>query len=162
VDRYIPFILIPFIGWGVRHYLIARDDYSPLKKVTLGIGISAYFLTEMGRSFYRPYIYAHDINDWVVADTLGNSLGTVTAIFMIITMSGRGTHWDWRLVGMVVLGLLGYELTNLTGHHGFDTNDFIATLVFAAISAIVYLRILNKLGTNKNEIIHPVDSSTTD
>lgn len=146
MDRYIPFILIPFIGWGVRHYLLKRDDYSTLKKVTLGIGISAYFLTEMGRSFYRPYIYAHDIDDWVVADTLGNSLGTVTAIFMIITMAGRGTHWDWRLVGMVVFGLLGYELLNLTGHHGFDTNDFVATLIFGTISAIVYMLVLRRFG----------------
>lgn len=154
MDRYIPFVLIPFIGWGVRHYLIKRGAYSTLKKQTLGIGISAFFLTEMGRSFYRPYIYANDIDDWVIADTLGNSLGTMTAIFMIITLSGRGTHWDWRLVGMVILGLLGFEMLNLTGNHELDTNDLIATIFFGALSAIIYARILKKSGGNKSTPCH--------
>jgi hypothetical protein len=145
MDNYIPFVLIPFIGWGVRHHLLAKNDYSRLKKVTLGIGIAAYFLTEMARSFYRPYIYANDINDWVVADTIGNSLGTVTAVFMILTLAGRGTSWDWRLVGMVIIGLVGYEALNLTGNHRFDLNDVLATLLFGGISILVYSQILKNL-----------------
>lgn len=144
--NYIPFVLIPFIAWGVRRHLIAKGDYSSLKKTTFGIGISAYFLTEMARSFYRPYIYANDINDWVIADTIGNSLGTITAIFMILTMSGRGTKWDWRLVCMVILGLIGYEMLNLPDNHPFDINDVIATIIFGGISAIVYARILTRHG----------------
>jgi len=79
MHNYIPFILIPFIGWGVRRHLLKKNDYSSLKKLAFWIGISAYFLTEMGRSFYRSYIYANKIDHWVVADTIGNSLGTVTA-----------------------------------------------------------------------------------
>ena len=146
MQDYIPFFLIPFIGWGVRRYLVARDDYTTLKKITFGIGISAYFITEMARSFYRPYIYANKIDDWVVADTIGNSFGTITAIFMILTMSGRGTSWDWRLVGLVVIGLIGYEVLNLTGHHSFDVNDVIATLVFSSISIFVYAGILARYG----------------
>ena len=144
--NYVPFVLIPFIGWGVRRYLIGRDDYPTLKKITLSVGISAYFLTEMARSFYRPYIYANDISDWVIADTIENSLGTVTAVFMILTLSGRGTSWDWRLVGMVLAGLVGYEILNLGSHHPFDLNDVLATLVFGGISALIYARILAKHG----------------
>ena len=117
-----------------------------LKKITLTIGASAFFLTEMARSFYRPYIYAHDINDWVVADTIGNSLGTVAAVFMILTMSGRGTSWDWRLVGMVIAGLIAYEMLNIFGDHPFDVNDVIATLVFGTISIAIYARILARYG----------------
>ena len=146
LDNYIPFVLVPFIGWGVRHYLIARRDYSSLKKITLGIGITAWFLTEMARSFYRPYIYAHDINDWVIADTIGNSVGTVTAVFMIPTMSGRGTSWDWRLVGMVISGLLGYDLLNLVNDRPLDINDVLATLIFGGISAVTYAGILARYG----------------
>ena len=151
VDKYIPFVLIPFIGWGVRNYLIKHNDYTALKKTTLGIGISAYFMTEMARSFYRPFVYANDINDWVIADTIGNSLGTITAIFMILTMSGRGTSWDWRLVGIVIFGLVGYELLNLPGHSSFDVNDVIATLVFGGISILIYARILAKCGEQAAE-----------
>ncbi len=144
MDKHVPFVLIPFIGWGVRRFLIKRGDYTWRKKTTLAIGISAYFLTEMARSFYRPYIYAHDIDDWFIADTIGNSLGTVTAIFMILTMAGRGSHWDWRLVGMVLAGLVGYEALNLLGDHPFDVNDVLATLLFGGISALVYARLLKK------------------
>lgn len=146
MDDYIPFVLIPFIGWGVRRYLIAHNDYDALKKITFAIGISAYFMTEMARSFYRPYIYANDINDWVIADTIGNSLGTVTAVFMILTMSGRGTSWDWRLVGMVLGGLVGYEMLNLANDHPFDLNDVLATLLFGGASVLVYARILARYG----------------
>ena len=146
MSNYVPFVLIPFIGWGVRRFLIRRNDYSILKRITFSIGISAYFLTEIARSFYRPYIYANDINDWVIADTIGNSLGTVTAIFMILTMSGRGTNWDWRLVGWVILGLLGYEMLNLIFTNPFDINDVLATIVFGGNSAVIYARILAKYG----------------
>jgi len=149
--NYVPFFLIPFIGWGVRRHLMARNDFSTRKKVTLGIGISAWFLTEMGRSFYRPYIYANDINDWGIADTIGNSFGTVTAVFILLTMSGRGTRWDWRIVGLVFGGLVGYEMLNLTGSHPFDVNDVLATLVFGAISVLVYARILARYGNKENE-----------
>ncbi len=147
MDNYVPFFLIPFIGWGVRRYLIAHCDYTALKKLTLGIGITAYFVTELARSFYRPYIYANDINDWVIADTTGNSFGTVTAVFMILTMSGRGTSWDWRIVGIVIAGLIGYEMLNLADDHPFDLNDVLATLIFGAASVLVYARILAKHGS---------------
>jgi len=154
VKNYIPFLLVPFIGWGVRRFLISRDDYTTLKKITLTIGITAYFLTEMARSFYRPYIYANNINDWIIADTIGNTLGTITAIFMVLTMSGRGTNWDWRLVAMVIAGLIGYELLNLPGHHGFDLNDIVATVVFGGVSILVYARILARYGEPGAEKIH--------
>ena len=146
MQNYIPFFLIPFIGWGVRRYLIARDDYTTLKKITFAIAISAYFLTEMARSFYRPYIYANGIDDWVIADTIGNSLGTITAIFMILTMSGRGSNCDWRLVGIVIAGLVGYETLNLAGDHPFDLNDVLATFIFGGVSILVYEYILGKYG----------------
>jgi L-rhamnose isomerase len=146
MDNYIPFFLVPFIGWGVRHYLIKRNDYSTLKKITLAIGISAYFVTEMARSFYRPYIYANHIDDWVIADTIGNSLGTVTAVFMIITMSGKGTNRDWGLVALVIAGLIGYEMLNIIGDHPFDVNDVLATILFGGISVLVYARILARHG----------------
>lgn len=152
MQEYVPFLLIPFIGWGVRRYLIAHNDYTKLKKLTFGIGISAYFLTEMARSFYRPYVYTNNIDDWVIADTIGNSLGTITAIFMILTMAGRGTNWDWRLVGLVMLGLVGYEVLNLTGHHSFDVNDVLATFVFGGVSALVYACILTKYGSSNAKI----------
>lgn len=102
-------------------------------------------LTELARSFYRSLIYANDIDDWVVADTIGNSLGTVTATFLIIMLAGRGTNGDWRLVVMVSLGLLGYEALNPLGQHTFDVNDALGTLIGGGVSALTYAFILIRL-----------------
>ena len=52
MKNYIPFILIPFIYWGVLHHLRKKDKLTSLKKITLFIGIAAFSITELGRSFY--------------------------------------------------------------------------------------------------------------
>lgn len=143
---YVPFVLIPFIGWGVWRYLKKKNDLTPLKKRTFAWGIGAYFLTETARSFYRPFIYANDIQDYFIADTIGNSLGTVTAIFMILTLAGSGTRRDWTLVGVILAGLVGYECLNLLEDHPFDGNDVIATLIFGAFSALLYAHLLHRYG----------------
>ena len=53
---------------------------------------------------------------------------------------------------MVVAGLLGYEMINLVDNHPFDLNDFIATLIFGAISALIYARVLARYARNVNEL----------
>ena len=146
MDNYIPFILIPFIYWGVLHHLKKKDNLSSLKKITLLIGIVAYSITEFGRSFYRPYIYANKINDYFIADTIGNSFGTVTAIFMVLTLTGKGTNKDWSIVIIIIAGLLLYELLNLTGKTSVDINDMIATVVFGIISVLLYSFLLRQYG----------------
>ena len=105
-------------------------------------------ITELGRSFYRPYIYANKIDDYFIADTIGNSFGTVTAIFMILTLSGNGTSKDWNIVLIIIAGLIIYELLNLTGKTAIDVNDMIATVVFGTISVLIYFFLLKKYGEN--------------
>ena len=151
MDNYIPFILIPFIYWGVSHHLKKKDNLTSLKKITLFIGITAYSITELGRSFYRPYIYANKIDDYFVADTIGNSFGTLTAVFMILTLSGKGTNKDWNIVFIIIAGLLVYELLNLTGKTSVDINDMIATIIFGIISVLIYSFLLKKYGENKHQ-----------
>lgn len=146
MDNYIPFILIPFIYWGVLHYLKKNDNLTSLNRCTLIIAIIAFSITELGRSFYRPYIYENKIEDYFIADTLGNSFGTMTAIFMILTLSGKGTNKDWMMVLIIITGLLVYELLNLTGKTAIDTNDMIATVIFGTISALIYFFLLRKYG----------------
>ena len=148
MDNYIPFILIPIIYWGVLHHLKKKDKLTSLKKITLLIAIVAFSITELGRSFYRPYIYANKIDDYFLADTIGNSFGTVTAIFMILTLSGKGTSKDWNIVFIIIAGLIIYEFLNLTGKTAIDVNDIIATVVFGTISVLIYFFLLKKYGEN--------------
>ena len=150
LEKFIPFILLPIIGFGVWHYLKKKNNLTALKKRTFFVALCAFSLTELGRSFYRPYIYQNHIDDYFIADTLGNSFGTVTAIFMIITLSGSGTHRDWKIVFIIIGGLFVYELINLTGKVSIDVNDMIATMVFGFISALIYLVILRKYDNKVN------------
>ena len=148
MDNYIPFLLIPLIYWGVLRYLKKKNKLTLLKKNTLIIAITAYSITELGRSFYRPYIYANKIDDFLIADTIGNSFGTMTAIFMILTLSGMGTGKDWKMIVIIIAGLLLYELLNLTGKTRVDVNDMIATVIFGALSALIYFLLLRKYADN--------------
>jgi len=135
---FVPFVLIPFIGWGVQRYKRRQDDFGPLKQKTFAIGIGAYLITEMARSFYRPYIYANDIPDFHIADTIGNSAGTVTALFMVLTMVNPGTMKDSHVFVMIFVGLIGYEIISGSGSHTIDILDMVATLLFTVLSAILY------------------------
>lgn len=152
MSNYIPFILLPVIYFGVIHYLKKRGNYTTLKRITLIIGISAYTITELGRSFYRPYIYAHGIKDYFIADTIGNSFGTVTAIFMILTLSGKGSRKDLPLILVIIAGLLLYEFSNLASNTAVDVHDLIATVIFGAISVLVYLSLLKKYRAGENPV----------
>jgi hypothetical protein len=52
---------------------------------------------------------------------------------------------------MVIAGLIGYEMLNLPGHHAFDLNDVVATIVFGGISILVYAYILARYGEQDAE-----------
>ena len=142
LDDYIPFILLPLVYWGVKRLLIRRNKYSKLKKWTLGIGLASWFITEMVRSFIRPYVYQNNINDFFISDTIGNSTGTITAIFMILTLVGKSNKKDYRLILMIVIGLIGYESMSLAS--GFDLRDVYATIIFGIISFGWYYLLLQK------------------
>ena len=126
-----------------------KKEYTSLKKATLFICIIAFFLTETARNFYRPYIYKKEIFDYYISDTIGNSLGTVTAVFMILTLVGKGHRQDWKIIVIVILGLIGYELLNIVSSHPFDFKDVLATIIFGGMSFALYFYLLKAV--NKRE-----------
>ena len=140
----VPFIFIPILGWVTLYYLKKSGKINLLRKTTLLIALIAFLLTELGRSFYRPFIYANNINDYFIADTIGNSLGTATAIFFILTISGKGNSKDFILILIIVLGLLLYEASNLLFNYPVDIHDMISTVIFGIISGLLYWRLLKK------------------
>ena len=61
--------------------------FSKYKAINLAIGISALLIYELvGRPIYRPYIYNNKINDFHIADTLGNTFGALPTIFFLIAI----------------------------------------------------------------------------
>ena len=141
---FIPFIFIPILGVGTYYYLKKTGRFNYLRKRTLLISVFAFTLTEIGRSFYRPFIYANKVNDFFIADTIGNSLGTITAIFFLLTIVGKENSKDFYLIFTVTVGLILYEGSNILFNYQVDINDIISTILFGFVSALIYWRLLKR------------------
>lgn len=111
-------------------------------RVAYFIAFASFFvLTEIGRKVYRPYIYRMHVDDFGIADTLGNSLGTLTQIFFYLGLSNATQKQSYRLIGFVTLGYVVYEMVQPWLPRGiFDWRDVGATLaagIFAALAVTV-------------------------
>jgi hypothetical protein len=74
----------------------------------------------------------------MIANTIGNSLGTLAAIFMFLAVSGDGTRKDLGRISVVIIGLVAYELSNALSGYPVDPADIIATLVCGAFAIPLY------------------------
>jgi len=142
MNDFIPFVVGPLAALAVYIYLMKNNKLSRLKKSSLLIFLIAFIITEAGRSFYRPYIYSNNLNDYFLADTIGNSFGTVTAIFFILTVVGKGRTKDILIIILVITGLLLYESINIFLNSSIDTRDIISTIIFGIISILIYKALL--------------------
>ena len=55
----------------------------------LAIGLCAVGIYEAARAWYRPLVYSQGLSDFHVADTLGNSLGTIATVLVFASIFGR-------------------------------------------------------------------------
>lgn len=101
--------------------------------------ILMFVITEIGRRIYRPYIYANDIFDFWIADTIGNLTGTIAIIFFDFVIINPD-HRNGRLVLLfITLGLIIYELAQYFSPRSIlDWKDIIATLIAGVISLGIY------------------------
>lgn len=112
--------------------------YSKQRMINLLIGLSALVIYEVARVTYRPYIYSRGIYDFHIADTLGNSLGTVTTIFVFVSLLGRDRAQDYFLIRTVTISVLVYEVAHPLLGKPIDLWDIIATVLAAVFSEILY------------------------
>ena len=57
-----------------------------LRITYLIIAVLFFFITEAGRKIYRPYIYSSNIDDYGIADSIGNSGGIIVQIFFSLAI----------------------------------------------------------------------------
>ena len=112
--------------------------YSKQRMLNLLIGVSALVIYEVARVTYRPYIYSRGINDFHIADTLGNSLGTVATIFVFVSLLGRDRAQDYFLIRTVTISVLVYEVAHPLLGKPIDLWDIIATVLASIFSEILY------------------------
>ena len=117
---------------------IANWVHSKRRIVNMIVGISALLLCEAARAYYRPFIYSHDINDFHVADTLGNSLGTVAAVFVFAALLGRDRAQDYFLIRTVTISVLVYEVAHPLLGKPIDPWDMVATVLAGIFCEVIY------------------------
>ena len=100
------------------------------KVANLLIGAGALLLYEfVGRPIYRPYIYANQLNDFHIADTLGNTLGTMTTVFVAIAVFSKDRAGGFFILKMATLGVVLFELLHPLLGKPTDVWDIGATLL---------------------------------
>ena len=110
------------------------------KRIYFIIFMITFVIAEIGRNFYRPYIYQNNINDFGFADSIGNSLGTIAIIFFVFSLVMReGFRKEPYFILALVGWLLLYESAQglLPGYY-FDWKDVKATIVAGALSYLIY------------------------
>ena len=99
-------------------------------------------LTEVGRYIYRPYIYENNINDYGIADSMGNWGGIIVQLFFGLTIFNSARIKGLRLIAFFVLGYVVYEILQLFLPRGtFDFKDVYGTIIGGFIGMFLFLLI---------------------
>ena len=115
------------------------SEYWTRRRVADGaVAVLALAATELGRGYYRPFIRAHGLDDFHVADTLGNSVGTIAAAFAALAVFGRGEPRDVRLLTVATVSVFAYELAHPLLGRPIDPWDLLATVLAGGAAALIF------------------------
>ncbi len=109
------------------------------KTINFGIGATALLIYEfVGRPLYRPYIYRNQLYDFHIADTLGNTFGTLTTIFFLIALLSNETTKGNYLIKLGTLSVVLFELAHPLLGKPIDVWDILATIITGFLSFLLY------------------------
>ena len=117
--------------------------FDKLRLIYLIFFLLSFLLTEVGRYIYRPYIYENQINDFGIADSMGNLGGIVVQIFFGLTILNPLYKKAIRLVLFFATGYILYEMIQPYLPKGtFDWLDIYGTLL-GSVLAILILTVIH-------------------
>ncbi|NJN42077.1 MAG: hypothetical protein HC811_07510 [Flammeovirgaceae bacterium] len=118
---------------------IATWRFTRERIINLSIGFSAVLIYEfIARPFYRPYIYKNNINDFHLADTIGNSLGTIATVFVLIGFIGQGRSQHLFLIKTIAISVAVYEIAHPLLGKPIDPWDILATILTGGFCLVLY------------------------
>ena len=96
-------------------------------------------LTELGRKVYRPYIYRNGIDDFGLADVIGNLFGTSVSIFFNLAFCHATRAQGLVIIAFTTFGITIYELLQPILPKGvLDWKDVISTPIAGLGSLILF------------------------
>jgi hypothetical protein len=120
------------VNWRLTRY----------KAINLIIGFAALlFLEFVARAYYRPYIYSNNIFDFHIADTLGNSLGTIAGVFIFIGILTSNRQQGLSMALIVTIAFVVYEVGHPLLGKPIDMWDVLATVVTGTMCYFIVGRI---------------------
>jgi len=103
--------------------------------VYLATAVVWFFITEAGRFVWRPFVNANNINDFGLADSVGNWGGIVVQIFFMLAVMNSPRRKSYRVIAFVTVGYIAYEFLQPYLPKGvFDWKDVYGTLIGGVIS----------------------------
>ena len=111
---------------------------SRLRIAAMAVGLGAVLLYEIARAYYRPYIYSNAIDDFHIADTLGNSLGTIATVYVMVSIFGRVFEQGLFVLRATTVSVVVYELLHPLLGKPIDPGDIVATLLAGVASEMVF------------------------
>ena len=115
--------------------------------------VVAFLLTEAGRFIYRPYIYENGINDFGIADSMGNLGGIIVQIFFSLAILNSQNKKAFNVIGFLVSGYILYEALQPYLPKGvFDWKDIYGTVLGGFVS-VVFLLLLRLVVKNNRVFI---------
>ena len=123
------------------------DTYRIIYFITAGFW---FVVTETGRFVYRPFIYDNNINDFGIADSIGNSGGIIVQIYFMLTVLNSQGRKVFRVIAFLTFGYILYEVFQLYLPRGvFDWLDIYGTLAGGVIALLFYLFLAKIIKNNK-------------
>lgn len=108
---------------------------SKYKIINFAIGLIALLIYEfIGRPIYRPYIYQHKINDFHIADTLGNTFGTIPTLFFLVVLFSTEIERGQKMIKLGTISVVIFELVHPFLGKPIDIWDIVATCITGFIS----------------------------
>lgn len=128
------------IKQNLQHWKLTK-----YKAINFTIAICSLLLYEFaGRLYYRPFIYENNINDFHIADTLGNTLGTATTIFSLIALFSNDTKSGYYFIKLGALSVVVFEMAHPLLGKPIDLWDIIATILTGLASYLLYTSLFKK------------------
>jgi len=131
-------------------------DEDAIKKIDLYriiyfiVAMMAFFVTEIGRYIYRPFIYKNGINDYGIADSIGNLGGIIVQIFLMLAILNSQNKKALNVIGFVTIGYVIYEILQPYLPKGvFDLKDIYGSFIGGGISVLIWF-IISKVVKNKD------------
>jgi glycopeptide antibiotics resistance protein len=110
----------------------------------------SFLVTEFGRHVYRPIIYRNDIQDFGLADSIGNLGGIVVQVFFGLALVNPNHRQGYRIIGFLTMGYIIYEIVQPILPKGtFDFKDVVGTFIGGVCAALIFFLIHKKYKNNR-------------